>query len=134
MRGRYFQPWRKSLGEPMQKQNINSFEAFWPYYLREHSKPATRLMHYVGTALLLPIALAGFTLNLWLLIALPFCGYGFAWVAHFAVEKNRPATFTYPAWSLASDFRMFGLMLTGKLGEHLKLADVPAQSSPAESD
>lgn len=109
----------------MTDAKISNYREFWPFYLREHSKRRTRLLHYIGTALLLPIALAAVTLIPWLWLALPVCGYGFAWVAHFAVEKNRPATFTYPKWSLISDFRMFWLMLRGKLGKHLVAAGVP---------
>ncbi len=102
-----------------------TFAAFWPFYLREHSRPQTRALHYAGTSLVVWIALfALLTGRWWLLLAMPLAGYGFAWVAHFRVERNRPATFTYPLWSLGADFKMWWLWLTGRLGPELKRAGV----------
>ena len=104
-------------------RECRNFSEFWPYYLREHSKPRTRMLHYVGTSLVIGIAIfAMLTGRLLWLLAIPIAGYGFAWLAHFAVERNRPATFTYPLWSLVSDYRMFLLWLTGRLAPHLRAA------------
>ena len=106
-------------------RQYRSFAEFWPFYLREHSKPRTRALHYAGTTLVIAIGVFALLNGRWLwLLAIPLAGYGFAWVAHFAVEKNRPATFTYPLWSLAADFKMWWLWLTGRLDKELQGAGV----------
>ena len=106
-------------------RTLTSFAEFWPFYLNEHSKPRTRALHYAGTSLVVAIlAFAVVTGRWWLLLLVPLAGYGFAWIAHFKVERNRPATFTYPLWSLAADFRMWWLWLTGRIGRELDQAGV----------
>ena len=111
-------------------RDYRTFQDFWPFYLREHSKPRTRALHYAGTSLVVAILLFALaTQRWWLLLLVPPAGYGFAWVAHFRVEKNRPATFTYPLWSLAADFRMWWLWLTGRLGPELERAGVRGESA-----
>ena len=106
-------------------KEYRTFQAFWPFYLREHSRAATRNLHYIGTSLVVALALVGlFTGTWWLLIAMPVAGYLFAWIAHWRVERNRPATFTYPLWSLFADFKMWWLWLTGRLGPELDRAGV----------
>jgi hypothetical protein len=94
-----------------------SFREFYPYYLSEHRDPTCRRLHFVGSALILGlvgVVIAGL-LSPWWLFAVPVIGYGFAWVGHFFYEHNRPATFTYPLWSLLGDWVMFKDMLTGKV-------------------
>ena len=100
-----------------------TYAAFWHRYLRAHARPATRGLHYAGSLLALAaIVVAVATGNWWWLIAAPIVGYAFAWIAHFFVEGNRPETFGHPLWSLASDFRMLGLWLSGGLRAHLEAA------------
>lgn len=106
-------------------QRIDNFEDFWLFYLREHADPRTRTLHYIGTGMaVFGIAACIVIGKLWFLLAVPIAGYGPAWIAHFFIEKNRPATFTYPLWSLASDFRMAFAWLTGQISEELARAGV----------
>jgi hypothetical protein len=102
-------------------ERIATFEAFWPFYVSQHAKSGTRLLHFVGTTLGLTIAASAVItvrpfLILWALVA----AYGLAWIGHFFIEKNRPATFQYPLWSLRGDFRMYGLMWRGRMGAELE--------------
>jgi hypothetical protein len=93
-----------------------SFREFYPAYLAEHSERSTRRLHFLGTVLVIVVvAVAIRTGNLrWLLLA-PVLGYGLAWIGHFVFERNRPATFRHPLYSLAGDFVMFKDMITGRL-------------------
>ena len=101
---------------------MESYEKFWPYYLKEHSKPLTRTFHYVGSVLALALLFWVALFNQWGLILVALvCGYGPAWFSHYFIENNRPATFKAPLWSLFSDFRMLFYFLTNRLkGELIK--------------
>lgn len=101
---------------------LTTYEEFWPYYLSEHMEPITRHLHVAGTTLVLAALAAGVLVDWRWLLAMPLFGYGFAWTGHFYFEHNRPATFTYPGWSLRGDFHMFWLTLRGRLGPELARA------------
>jgi hypothetical protein len=100
---------------------LATYAEFWPYYLGEHRQKRTRALHFFGTGLAIAVLIGAIIAQAWwFLLAAVVCGYLFAWIAHFFVERNRPATFTYPLWSLYSDFRMLGFWLMGKLDDELK--------------
>jgi len=105
----------------MATKSIGSFQQFWPYYVREHHLPLTRWVHFLGTTLALGLAVAALIWRqpLWLLLV-PVCGYAFAWGSHVLVEHNRPATFTYPRWSLLGDFKMWWLMVRGRMPAEIR--------------
>jgi hypothetical protein len=92
----------------MSERRYESFEEFWPFYVKEHQKKATRILHFIGTtAAASCIVGAIVTKRKWLLAVAPVAGYGPAWISHFFIEKNRPATFKYPVWSLKADMIMW---------------------------
>jgi len=105
-------------------KKFSSFSCFWPHYLLEHSKPETRLLHYLGTSLGLIFIILGILNSQLFYFLAPITAYGFAWFSHFFIEKNKPATFKYPLWSLLGDLRMFFLWLFGKLDSHLRNAGI----------
>ena len=93
-----------------------SFAEFYPYYLREHAHPTCRRLHFAGTtAVLACLITALWTGNAWWLVGVPLGGYGLAWAGHFFFEHNRPATFTYPLYSLIGDWVMYKDILTGRI-------------------
>ena len=96
-------------------KRFNSFKEFYPYYLEEHKLARTKLFHFIGTlaAILFLIALA-YTRNPLFILGALLSGYGAAWISHFFVEKNKPATFKYPFYSLLGDYRMFFEILAGR--------------------
>jgi len=95
---------------------FSNFSDFYPFYLTEHSNRLCRRMHFIGSSIVVVIAVfalaSGQLRWLWLL---PVVGYGFAWVGHYVFEKNRPATFQHPLYSLLGDWVMYGQMLRGKV-------------------
>ena len=97
-------------------QRFETFEDFWPFYVRAHSKKTTRMLHFLGTSAGVTSAIAGaLTGKLGWVLAAPVLGYGPAWIGHFVFEGNVPATFGHPLWSLRADFVMLSKMLRGTM-------------------
>ena len=97
-------------------EDYKSFREFYPAYLAEHSQPMTRRLHFVGLVLAIAVIVGVVvTRRAWWLLAAPVVGYGLSWIGHFFFEKNRPATFKHPLYSLMGDLVMFKDMLTGRL-------------------
>ena len=104
-------------------ERLKTFEEFWPFYVSQHSLSSTRALHFAGTTMVVAaLVVAAVRLSPWWLLATLVLGYGPAWTGHFFFEKNRPATFTYPWWSLRGDFRMYSLMLTGRMQPEIERA------------
>ncbi len=98
----------------MSEKKFKSLSEFYPFYLSEHQNYTSRVLHFIGTALIILSLITAILFHDWRFVALmPVIGYGFAWVGHFFFEKNRPATFKYPLYSLASDFLLFWDLLNG---------------------
>src|SRR5947209_13951242 len=97
-------------------RKYESFAEFYPFYLSEHCDRTCRRLHVAGTSLaLLCLVTLIATRNPWWLLAGVVCGYGFSWIGHFAFEKNQPASFRQPLYSLMGAWKMVGLIVTGKI-------------------
>ena len=118
----------------MAESEMRTFAEFWPFYVREHSRPGTRALHAVGTltGTALFVGLAATGRWRWLPLAL-VPGYAAAWVGHFFVEHNRPATFKHPLWSFLGDYKMVALMLAGRMNEEVARAHA-AGAHPSEAE
>jgi hypothetical protein len=93
-----------------------TFREFYPFYMSEHANRTSRRLHVVGTTLGLALAcVAIVTREWWLILAALVSGYAFAWVGHFFFERNRPATFRYPLYSLLGDLRLWWETVTLKV-------------------
>lgn len=113
----------------MSRERFDSFDEFWPYYLQEHSNPTNRTLHVAGTvAAAVTLGAAVVTRRPRLAALSPLIGYGAAWIGHFMIEKNRPATFTHPLWSLQGDLKMAQLALTGQLDDELRRLGISDQN------
>ncbi|KAF5773742.1 putative 2-hydroxy-palmitic acid dioxygenase Mpo1 [Helianthus annuus] len=100
--------------------NFKSMEEFWPFYMKQHSKPATRRWHFAATLSSILCLIYAVSFNWWFMFLVPLVGYGMAWYNHFYVEGNITTTFGHPVWFLLCDYKMFGLMLTGQMDREIK--------------
>jgi hypothetical protein len=100
----------------MNEERYRSFGDFYPFYLSEHSNKISRRLHFTGTSIAVALLITAAISQRWWLIAVALVqGYAFAWVGHYFFERNKPATFRYPAFSLMGDWRLWWEILTGKL-------------------
>ena len=111
---------------------FRTFDEFFLFYLRQHSQAGNRLLHVLGTAIALVMTIVTMVLHHpWLALLWIPAGYAFSWAGHLLVEGNRPATWGHPGWSFLSDFRMMGLMISGRLDERLAAAEKAETRAPA---
>lgn len=102
------------------ERRITSFEDFWPFYVGEHRVPLCRGLHYFGTSLGTSTLIAAIATGTWWMIGLALVfGYGPAWVGHFFIESNKPASFAYPLWSLRADYRMLRYAAAGRMAREV---------------
>ncbi len=106
----------------MSTSRYQTFAEFWPFYVREHSLAACRALHFIGSTLAIALVAVAIFVSPWLLFGVPIVGYGFVWFSHFAIEKNRPASFKYPLWSFIADWKMWALTLTGRMHSEVEKA------------
>ena len=101
------------------------YRDFWPHYVGAHRRTGTRLLHFAGTSAGLALLVIGPLLGpLWLPALAPLAGYGLAWLGHALVERNRPATFEHPLWSLVGHFYMYALMWAGRMDREIIRLDL----------
>lgn len=111
--------------EEVKEVEYSTLEEFWPFYLGEHSNDTNRKLHFIGTGLgLFCLLTAIFKKKPTFLLYGLLIGYAFAWIGHFFVEKNKPATFKYPLKSFISDWKMFYFILSGKINKELEKHEI----------
>ena len=92
-----------------------TFAEFYPRYLREHNRRGTRVLHFVGTTLFLGCFAMLLATGNWRWLGTGIvAAYGLAWVGHFFVEHNWPATFQHPWFSLLGDFQLYADLWRGR--------------------
>ncbi len=104
-----------------EQRDFESFDEFWTFYVKEHQKPATRILHFVGTTAAMGCVAGGIlTKRRWLLAVAPVVGYAPAWVSHFFIEGNKPASFKHPLWSLRADLVMWSKMVRFQMADEVE--------------
>jgi hypothetical protein len=105
----------------MSDTDFRSFEEFWPFYVKEHQKKATRILHFIGTTGAMACVAGGLlTKRRWLLAVAPVAGYAPAWISHFFIEGNKPASFKHPLWSLRADLVMWSKMVRFQMNDEVE--------------
>lgn len=117
----------------MADEQINSFEDFWPHYVRAHQSKGNRRLHFVGTSAAMVLVAGGvLTRRLWPILLAPVVGYGCAWIGHFFVEGNVPATFGHPLYSLKGDFVMWKKILDGTMDAEVEKYTQDTEPAPEQ--
>ena len=107
--------------QSLRSERIETFDEFWPFYVSEHGRKGTRVLHLIGSLGAVLVLCATIFTGHWRWFPLALLpGYGFAWVGHLFIEHNRPATFAHPLWSLMGDYKMIGMMVTGQMDSEVE--------------
>lgn len=115
-------------------KRIETFEEFWPFYVMEHKKPETRRLHFVGTTVVIGLLASAVVLRkAWPVALAPLAGYGPAWFSHFFIEKNKPASFKYPLYSLVADFVMWSKIVRGSMDAEVERIEKAQNEAKAEA-
>jgi hypothetical protein len=120
----------------MSDQDFRNFDEFWPFYVKEHKKKSTRLLHFIGTTGAMACVAGGLlTKRRWLLAVAPVVGYGPAWISHFFIEGNKPASFKYPLYSLKADLVMWTKMVRFQMTDEVeRILREDAEKAAAEEE
>ena len=119
---------------PANKPTFNSFDEFFPFYVGQHSKAATRWVHLVCTLTGTAVGMSFMARRQWRGVAvMPVFSYGAAWASHFLIEKNKPATWGHPLWSFRGDMKMIATMLRGRDAELGAIARDYKNTNPGAS-
>ena len=98
-----------------EQRKFTTLKEFYPFYLTEHQNTTNRFLHFIGIAILCLCFITSMLFHDVRFFAfIPIAAYGFAWIGHQFFEKNKPATFRHPFFSMACDFLFFGDIIMGR--------------------